>query len=128
MKSNRDVAQGWLRKAESDLVNAELCLAAGKALDTACFHCQQAAEKALKAYLIFHGVAFPFVHDLEKLVKLCIARDQGFAVLSTAAVTLTPYAVALRYDQEFWPTTDEVTRAVAAAKKIARLAAERMLP
>jgi len=50
MKSDHDVAVGWMRKAQSDLTNAELCLSAGKALDTACFHCQQAAEKALKAY------------------------------------------------------------------------------
>jgi HEPN domain-containing protein len=40
MKDDRDVAFGWLRKADSDLANAELCLAAGKTLDTACFHCQ----------------------------------------------------------------------------------------
>jgi len=37
MKNNRDAAAGWLRKAESDLINAELCLVARKALDTACF-------------------------------------------------------------------------------------------
>ncbi len=126
MKSNRDVAQGWLRKAESDLANAELCLSAGKALDTACFHCQQSAEKALKAYLISHGVAFPFVHDLDKLLAPCLARDAGFSALAAIAATLTPYAVILRYDQEFWPTAEEVTRAVEAARTVVRFAAARM--
>jgi hypothetical protein len=38
MKDDRDVALGWLQKTDSDLANAELCLAAGKSLDTACFH------------------------------------------------------------------------------------------
>ena len=59
MKNNHDVALGWLRKADSDLKNAELCLAADEALDTACFHCQQAAEKAIKAFLIDRSLNFP---------------------------------------------------------------------
>ncbi|MFA5343953.1 MAG: HEPN domain-containing protein [Kiritimatiellia bacterium] len=37
------------RKGDSDLANARMCVDAGRALDTACFHAQQAAEKYLKA-------------------------------------------------------------------------------
>jgi HEPN domain-containing protein len=98
MKGNEDVARAWLRKAGSDLENAELCLAAEKALDTACFHCQQAAEKAIKAYLIARHVEFPFVHDLKRLVDCCIPIDPAFETLTTAAVRLTPFAVVTRYD------------------------------
>ncbi len=47
MKERRDLVQGWLRKANSDLAVVELALNAGVALDTACFHAQQAAERAL---------------------------------------------------------------------------------
>lgn len=72
MNGNREAAEGWLRKAESDLANAELCITAGTALDTACFHCQQAAEKALKAWLMAHDQPFPFRHDLEELIPLGI--------------------------------------------------------
>ena len=68
MKDDRDVALGWLRKADSDLANAELCLAAERSLDTACFHCQQAAEKSLKAYLIANNAKCPFIHDLKRLL------------------------------------------------------------
>jgi|WetSurMetagenome_2_1015567.scaffolds.fasta_scaffold880349_2 HEPN domain-containing protein len=77
MKDDRDVALGWLRKADSDLANAELCLAAEKSLDTACFHCQQAAEKALKAYLIVKHAEFPLTHDLKRywiVVRVSIPR------------------------------------------------------
>jgi HEPN domain-containing protein len=63
MKDDRDVAFAWMRKAESDLENAELCLAAKKSLDAACFHCQQAAEKTLKAFLVANRADFPFIHD-----------------------------------------------------------------
>jgi hypothetical protein len=36
---------------------------------------QQAAEKALKAFLIGNGQLYPLTHDLEKLRELCVAID-----------------------------------------------------
>lgn len=42
MKNHEDLAHGWWRKGDSDLANAQMCLDAGRALDTACFHAQQA--------------------------------------------------------------------------------------
>ena len=44
----------WVEKAEHDLRNAEyvLTLAERRPFDTVCFHCQQCAEKYLKALLI----------------------------------------------------------------------------
>jgi len=38
--------------------------------DAVCFHCQQAVEKLLKAYLISKNVEFGRIHDLETLLKL----------------------------------------------------------
>ena len=40
MKRPVDVVRGWVRKVESDWANVRLCLDAGVALDTACFHAQ----------------------------------------------------------------------------------------
>ncbi len=71
MNGNAENARAWLQKAESDLAAAELCLQAKTALDAACFHCQQAAEKSLKAWLIACETEFPFIHDLSKLLSLC---------------------------------------------------------
>ena len=51
MKTKSDLVKGIPWKAESDLINAAMCLSAGQALDTACFHAQQSAEKYIKAYL-----------------------------------------------------------------------------
>ncbi|MBA3831912.1 MAG: HEPN domain-containing protein [Chthoniobacterales bacterium] len=47
MNGNPESARAWLQKAGSDLAAADICLAVDKALDAACFHCQQAAEKAV---------------------------------------------------------------------------------
>ena len=43
MKSTEDMVRGWIKKADSDLENVSLCIDSNKALDTACFHAQQAA-------------------------------------------------------------------------------------
>jgi hypothetical protein len=38
MKERRDLVEGWVRKADSDLAALELAVRAEVALDTACFH------------------------------------------------------------------------------------------
>jgi HEPN domain-containing protein len=52
-RESLDLAQGWLAKARNDLEAARLLIHDEKRLlDIAAYHCQQAAEKALKAWLI----------------------------------------------------------------------------
>jgi len=126
MKSRADLVRGWLRKSQSDLDSAGLCLASAKALDTVCFHAQQAAEKCLKAYLAATGVEFPFVHNIEKLVELCAREDAAFSALKPLGQSLTPYAVELRYDEEFWPTIETARQAFDAAATICRFVADRL--
>lgn len=108
MKEKADLARGWLRKARSDDVAMIASLDAG-AFDAACFHAQQSAEKYLKAFLIYADIKFPFTHNLAKLVALCAEVDQSFHSLGCVVEPLTPYAVEMRYDDEFWPSV-EVTQ------------------
>ncbi len=105
MKTRTDAVCGWVRKAESDLTAMRSC-SEGGALDAACFHAQQAAEKFLKAYLTAFDLRFPFVHNLEQLSDICAERDADFREIKGMAQELTPYAVELRYDDEFWPTRE----------------------
>ena len=112
MKSQADLVKSWLRKAESDLANAQLCLHANTALDTVCFHAQQAAEKFLKSFLAANQIHFPPMHNLEKLIEFCLKKDPAFTKLKTAAQNLTPYAVESRYDDDFWPSLDTANEAV----------------
>lgn len=118
MKTQADLVKGWLRKAQSDLVASQLCLSQGLALDAACFHAQQAAEKCLKAYLTAHNITFQFTHNLEKLIEPCIQLDSSFSTLKFSAQSLTPYAVELRYDDEFWPSSTDAEQAFQAATEI----------
>lgn len=50
MSAETELARQWLAKGQNDLLNADNNLNAEQVpLDTVCFHCQQAAEKMLKA-------------------------------------------------------------------------------
>ena len=65
MSENLEIARQWLSKAMNDLLNADNNLKSEVVpFDTVCFHCQQAAEKLLKAYLVGNGQEYPFTHDL----------------------------------------------------------------
>jgi HEPN domain-containing protein len=57
--------------------------------DSACFHSQQCVEKYIKARLQEAGVAFPYTHDLEILLKLVLGIEPLWAGFSAAAQTLT---------------------------------------
>jgi len=105
MKEKADLTRGWIRKARSDELAMDASLGAG-AFDAACFHAQQTAEKYLKAYLIHADVKFPFTHNLAKLVECCAGRDASFRSLTAVVAPLTPYAVELRYDEDFWPSAE----------------------
>jgi HEPN domain-containing protein len=59
----------------------------------ALFHSQQAAEKALQAYLAYHNRVYRRTHDLFELLGLCTSVVADFVRLRDAVNELTPYAV-----------------------------------
>jgi len=64
-------AQSWLAKANDDLAIADLVLNSEIGVEwAACFHAQQAAEKAVKAMLVHLGIDFPKSHRLDLLAGL----------------------------------------------------------
>src|SRR5437879_4306253 len=65
--------------------------------DLVCFHCQQSAEKYLKALLQDLGAVVPKTHDLEDLLDLLLPHDATLAPLRRALHSLTRYAVDFRY-------------------------------
>jgi HEPN domain-containing protein len=97
------LVRSWLNKARHDLGSAKRLAGEPAALlDTAIYHCQQAAEKSLKAYLVYRDVRFDKVHNLTALLEYCSDLDPAFREFSDAAANLTPYATAFRYPDEFF--------------------------
>ena len=88
----------YLRLARNDLRAAAWLRGMKPPWPTAVgFHAQQAAEKALKAFLAARGGDPIFTHDIQLLVEKCEAIDERFGELRPSATILTPFAVAGRY-------------------------------
>ena len=112
--------QQWMLKARHDVESARLLLAGDpKILDTSVYHCQQTAEKALKAYLTLQDSPFMKAHDLTVLVKQCMDVDASFEVLVEISEILTPYATAFRYPGDVLePDLLDAEEALVSAEKV----------
>ena len=108
---NRELAayiNEWLMKARNDLLSAQRLIEIEPViLDTACFHCQQAVEKSLKAFLIFKGIPIEKTHNLNFLIGECAIIDPDFCNMDL--MEMNSYAVKIRYpDDYFLPEINEV--------------------
>ena len=93
----REIVREWVNKGESDFIAAKT-LALQKGLeDQTGFHCQQAIEKWLKAYLINQGEEVRKIHDLTALVLDCKKYDPTFHRLESLVEGITDFAVEFRY-------------------------------
>jgi HEPN domain-containing protein len=98
-KNEKDNLLEWFKKADHDLIAARSLLEnRPDVLDTVCFHCQQAVEKYLKAYLIFKGVDIPKTHYLKYLKTESAAFDADFSTLDFK--NLNYYAIDVRYPDD----------------------------
>ncbi|MDI6739148.1 MAG: HEPN domain-containing protein [Candidatus Edwardsbacteria bacterium] len=114
------LVKSWLAKANNDLHAARtLSGSPDRLLDVAVYHCQQAAEKAIKGYFVLRDARFTKTHDIGDLVSMARAIDSGFDQWQDAADLLTPYATSYRYPGEsVEPTAEEYQRAFSAAQGI----------
>jgi HEPN domain-containing protein/predicted nucleotidyltransferase len=120
--------RAWIFKAQNDLKVAEIAIREDVTIaDTAIFHTQQCAEKALKGFLAYNRSEIPRTHNLGELIDLCAAFDPDFAPLKPDADYLTPKAAEFRYFDDFEeiedesqliPSVEEVEVAIAKAKRI----------
>jgi len=121
-------AKDWLARSAEDLAAAERLLQTPPPLlATAAYHAQQAAEKALKAFLAGRNIAFRLTHNLEELVSAAEEVDASFGQFATTARTLTPYAVRFRYPGgPVAPTPVEAEEALDLAQKLVQFVRGRL--
>ena len=62
------------------------------------FHCQQAAEKLLKALLSQAGIGYPRTHNLRLLMDLLADSGQPLPTDLSELDILTPYGTLFRYE------------------------------
>ena len=108
--SPAEAAGRWLRFARDDL---ELAEAGATTSDFAphigCFHAQQAAEKALKAILVFLQIYFPFRHDLDEVRDL-VPPGWDVSTVHPDLSWLSQWATAGRYPGNWPEATDQDAR------------------
>lgn len=92
--------ESWLNIAREDLAVAKVLLPQ-EFFTPVTYHCQQAAEKTLKGYLVFKKQDVIKTHDLLKLVILCKKFDKDFEKLDNATEQLNPFSTKFRYPTEF---------------------------
>ena len=115
-----DFVQQWLEKAEEDLEAARILHQSKlKGYSTCAFHCQQAVEKYLKAFLVRHQIEFRKTHDLEELLNLCERGSPSISKEISFCTWLTPFGVEYRYPTEY-PEVDRQTaqKAVEDSQKV----------
>ena len=123
-------ASAWVLKAEHDLTAVELIgLTSDAPWDIVVFHAQQAAEKFLKALLVSRGQQPPKVHDLTKLLTLCVAYAPEMASFADDCFFLSPLAVRSRYPGDEPETArEDAEKGAQIARRIRAAVLERLAP
>jgi HEPN domain-containing protein len=95
----------------------------------AAFHCQQAAEKALKGFLTWNGRVFRKTYNLEEIGEQCVSVDSALRVAVDRAVPLSEYAWKFRYPgAPYEPTAEEAQEAIAIARAVVEAVLSRLPP
>ena len=94
----RGLVQEWLAKANEDLAVARYLMGGSPPfLNTVGFHSQQAAEKYLKAYLVWRQIDFPKTHNIASLLKLISQANAGLSESLHRTIGLSKHGVDARY-------------------------------
>ena len=115
-----EMANQWLQKANDDYISATILMekVVPPQIEIACYHSQQCAEKALKAFCVFKGEELQRTHNLIVLCQLCMTLDSGFSALISDCARLTPYSVQTRYPNNIEILESEAKSALVLAKKV----------
>jgi HEPN domain-containing protein len=127
MSKNAEEAGRWLTQAEADISVAEWNFK-GKFWWEVCFKCQQAAEKALKAFRYAQGERSILSHSVLELGKACVQYDREFNKHEKAFRVLDRYYITTRYPNGLPGLTpseyfdeDEAAKAISSAREIIAL-------
>lgn len=121
------IVKEWLRYASNDINCAKHSLSMRPVpLEIVCYLCEQAAEKALKGYLVYQNVEPPKTHILKLLCKMCTDIDKSFEEITVQCGNLTLYAVQPRYPFEIEITENDMKQAIFDADRVMEFILQRL--
>jgi HEPN domain-containing protein len=122
-----DETRRWVERAQGDLRAAEICAVELPA--TALFHCQQAAEKYMKAYLTWNQKVFRKTHELRELAEACAQIDPALKSTLDPAEALSKYAWQFRYPgAPYEPDAQEAATGLTLAEQVRAALVSRLPP
>ena len=101
-EEKKNYIKNWLYRANEDIsvINTLIKYGTDYYTSTICFHAQQAVEKFLKAFLVYHDIDFPRTHDVDFLLLECQKiNKETFAI---DLKSLADFGVTLRYPDDFY--------------------------
>lgn len=133
MKNASAEAKRWLAQAKRDLGFGQLAIP-GKYFEHGCFLAEQAAQKALKAFLLFKGSRYVFEHSVQVLARRCTEADKDFVRFVSEGGLLDQYYTAPRYPDAVNPpaipgdiyTREQAQQALSVAQAIIQTVASKL--
>jgi len=119
MSAHHDQIKEWMDKADHDLGSAKLIfLHIPEYFDTIAFHCQQAAEKYIKAVLVHYEIEFIRSHNLIYLLDLLSKRIEIPEDQYDKAILLNGFSIQIRYpDKTIYLTKQELETSITIAQE-----------
>jgi len=109
----------WFYFADADFDSALILNDANRKYnEIICYHCQQAVEKYLKAFLCYNNVIPPKIHVLESLCAMCSEFDSSFNNIAKDCSYLSPFAVKSRYPLEIEITDINTSKSLEIVREI----------
>jgi HEPN domain-containing protein len=107
-KNTLNYINQWIQKANEDLIVIDKLTEYEIIATTAvCFHCQQMAEKYLKAFLIANEKEIWKTHNIEFLLAECSEFDEDFKEIDPK--NLSDFGVDVRYPGDMYSPSEKET-------------------
>lgn len=121
--AKKEQVKEWLTIAQKDFQEAEFLFAHQRPTEDIVYFLEQAAEKSLKGYLIFHEWKLQKIHDIRTLLEEAIKFDETFRTFIPTSAYLTEFYLKSRYPP--WGDLDleeeEIEEKMSAVKKLFKL-------
>ena len=126
--NEHDIVNEWLEVAYEDYDTAQYLYdyKHPKPLKIICYHCQQSAEKSLKAYICVNGIEVPKTHEVGLLCHQCSELDKSFLDFHEDCEDLELYATQTRYPRRIEIEDNNANEALKKALKIYEFVSEKV--
>ncbi|MCK4357244.1 MAG: HEPN domain-containing protein [Candidatus Cloacimonetes bacterium] len=125
---NKNEANRWFERAQKDIEDAELLLKESRTVENVALLIQQAIEKYLKGFLIYHDCELEKIHDLITLINYASKIDISFEEFVPSLRMITNFYFESRYPIAYEPeyTKEEIRKSLKEAKKLIALVKEKV--